>query len=232
MKAEFVYFDIDNTLLDHTAAESGAQYEIYREYPELQKVRVDIWLSAYKRINHRLWVQYQNGEIGREHLQRTRFEGAMESLEIPAGRSVEIGTRYMQAYRKYWQWVDGAEEALTEISEKYPVGFITNGFRETQQKKIEKMNLNRFSNLFIISEDIGVMKPHHKVFDTAAKKAETDREKILYVGDSYSSDIVGARNAGWKTAWYTASLARVTNGETADILFDHFSGLVDYLIRN
>ena len=229
MKTEFVYFDLDNTLLDHTAAERDAHHDICRTFSEFQSVAIEEWLSTYKEINSTLWMQYQKGEVDRYQLQRARFRESMTKLGIPADRSEEIGTAYMNVYRQYWKWVPGAEEALARVSEKYPIGFITNGFKETQQKKIEYLNLNRFSDKFIISEDIGVMKPHPKVFEIATKMSAFEPQQILYVGDSYSSDIIGGRNAGWRTAWYTALVEEYQECMTADFCFEQFPVLIDYL---
>lgn len=229
MKPEFVYFDLDNTLMDHTDAEAKAHQMIHAQFSELGEVPLEHWLNTYKSMNHILWNSYQKGDIDRYELQRIRFKGSMEQLGIPSNRSDEIGDEYMQAYRTCWKWVDGAEEALAKVSESYPVGFITNGFRETQLKKIEYLNLGRFSNLFIISEEVGVMKPHPKVFDVATDRSSIAREQIVYVGDSYSSDIVGGRNAGWITAWYTAFVERFEPDQAADFQFDRFPDLVSYL---
>lgn len=229
MKTKFVYFDLDNTLLDHTAAERDAHHDIYHTFSEFQSVTLEEWLLAYKEINKNLWLQYQKGKVDRYQLQRARFRDSLTKLRIPAERSEEIGAAYMKIYRQYWKWVPGAKEALARVSEKYPVGFITNGFKETQQKKIEYLNLNRFSDKVIISEDVGVMKPHPKVFELATKMASFEPEQILYVGDSYTSDIIGGRNAGWKTAWYTALVEEYQECMTADFCFEQFPVLIDYL---
>ncbi|TVQ67487.1 MAG: noncanonical pyrimidine nucleotidase, YjjG family [Balneolaceae bacterium] len=230
MKHDFVFFDLDNTLLDHSAAEKSAHGAIHSLFEELRQVDTDQWLATYKAINTRLWLEYQKGETDRHTLQKTRFRESMEKLGIDTRRSEQIGKRYMEVYRDYWGWIEGAEEALMRVAEQYPVGFITNGFLETQQRKIDFLNLKRFSSIFIISEEVGVMKPHPKVFDLATEKADTSRKRIVYVGDSYSSDIVGGRNAGWSTAWYTAYTSVVSSGQTADFSFDQFPDLVGYLI--
>lgn len=229
MNPKYIYFDIDNTLLNHSRAETDAQKEIYQTYNELQAVTEAEWLHGYREMNHQLWIQYQKGEIDREQLHHARFKGTMHKLGISSGRAEEIGSAYMMNYRKYWSWVDGAEYALEKVVEQYPVGFITNGFQETQRKKIEFMNLERFSKTFIISEEIGVMKPHPKVFELATEKAKTEAIHILYVGDSYSSDITGGRNAGWKTAWFTALNGSIQDGQTADFIFDRFPLLTQFL---
>ncbi|MDZ7719761.1 MAG: YjjG family noncanonical pyrimidine nucleotidase [Balneolaceae bacterium] len=226
MNPKFVFFDLDNTLLNHDSAESGAHNDLYESTPELRKVSLDDWLSTYKSINHKLWLQYQEGEIDRHQLQHLRFHDSMVELELPTDRSEEIGTDYMEFYRNHWSWVNGAKEALDRVSKDYPLGIVTNGFLETQQMKIDKMGLDQYTNLFVITEEIGVMKPHQRVFDVATERAGVDRESILYVGDSYTSDIIGGRNAGWTTAWFTALNGDIEEGQTADFIFDNFDELL------
>lgn len=229
MKPHFVFFDLDNTLLDHNSAEAAAHQELYDSTPELQERSMDDWLNTYKSVNYQLWLSYQEGKIDRHELQQSRFRDSMKHLEISFDRSDEIGSAYMQFYRNHWEWVDGAKAALEKVSEIYPIGIVTNGFLETQQRKIEKMGLGRHTNLFIITEEIGVMKPHPRVFDVATERAGVDRKSILYVGDSYSSDIIGGRNAGWNTAWFTALVPEIEDGQTADFQFDDFDDLLKEL---
>ena len=229
MKPQFVFFDLDNTLLDHDSAEAAAQNDLYNSTPELQEVSLDDWLSTYKSINHTLWLRYQKGEIDRHQLQKSRFKDSMEELGILSDQIAEIGSAYMQFYRNHWAWVDGARQALEEVANSYPIGIVTNGFLETQRKKIEEMGLGRYTDIFIITEEIGVMKPHQKVFDAATARAGFNRQEILYVGDSYSSDIIGGKNAGWRTAWFTAFVSEIKEDQTADFLFDQYPMLTNYL---
>ena len=229
MKPRFVFFDLDNTLLDHNSAEAAAHNDLYHSTPELQEVSKDDWLSTYKSVNHQLWLKYQEGKTDRYELQQSRFKDSLDSLEIPSDRSEEIGNQYMKFYRNHWEWVEGAKEALDKVSKSYPIGIVTNGFLETQQMKINSMSLYQYTDLFVITEEIGVMKPHQKVFDVATERAGVEREEILYVGDSYSSDIIGGRNAGWKTAWFTALVSEIEDGQTADFQFDDFDDLLKVL---
>jgi putative hydrolase of the HAD superfamily len=229
MKPSYVYFDLDNTLLNHSKAESEAQRDTFTEFPEFEETDIDSWLIAYKDENHKLWLKYQDGKIDREFLQYQRFLRPMKKLGLSTDRSEEIGWAYMQNYRKYWTWVDGAKEALKHVADRFPVGIVTNGFLETQQKKIEVMGLDQYTNNFIITEEVGVMKPHPKVFDVATERSGAERNKILYVGDSYSSDVIGGRDAGWQTAWFTAFMKDIEEDQTADFMFDRFPMLTDYL---
>jgi putative hydrolase of the HAD superfamily len=229
MAPEFIYFDLDNTLLDHSAAELEAQKVTWNTFPELRAVPLERWLETYRLINHRLWEQYQRDEIDRHHLQRSRFYDSMTNLGLDSSKSDEIGSAYMNVYRKHWSWVSGAEEVLARISQKYRTGIITNGFRETQQLKIERLGLADYCTAFLISEDVGKMKPHPLVFDRATEMAGVQRGKILYVGDSYSSDIVGGKTAGWKTAWFTGLVDEPEADKPADFHFRRFDELLNIL---
>ncbi len=232
MKPAFIYFDLDNTLLDHTSAESAAQKKTYSSFPELQEATFEEWMKTYKSVNHNLWSRYQNEEITRYELQEARFADSMKELNLDVSKSAEIGEAYMELYRNYWEWVEGAKDALTTVSSSFKTGIITNGFKETQELKIEKLNLKTICSTCLISEDVGKMKPHPVVFDRATELAGVERSDILYVGDSYSSDIVGGKNAGWKTAWFTALIDRDLYDDSdvsADFEFQKFDQLLDFL---
>ncbi|WP_069133420.1 HAD family hydrolase [Rhodohalobacter halophilus] len=234
MKPSFVYFDLDNTLLNHISAERNAQEQTYKQYPELQEVSLDEWHDKYKAINHILWEKYQRDEIDRHALHKARFHQTMSEMNMDTGRSEEIGRFYMHSYRNFWTWVDGAQSVLERVSSKVQSGIITNGFKETQELKFEKLNLKAYCNPLLITEEIGKLKPHPIVFDVATEKAGVPREEILYVGDSFSSDIVGGKNAGWQTAWFTALIDKEEsrNGYTdisADFEFEDFDELLSYL---
>lgn len=229
MSPSFIYFDLDNTLLDHSSAEQKAQLETYQNFTELQRVSIDEWLETYRLVNHGLWEKYQKGEVGRLELQHSRFYDSMRHLELENRKSEQIGSYYLESYRKYWNWIEGAKEAFSHLADKFEVGIITNGFKETQQLKFKHLELQNYCDVMIISEEVGELKPHPKVFDYATEKVGVSREEILYVGDSYSSDIIGGRNAGWQTAWFTAMSPSIEEGQTADFRFNRFEELIKFL---
>ncbi|HGX4500576.1 TPA: HAD-IA family hydrolase, partial [Escherichia coli] len=55
------------------------------------------------------------------------------------------------------------------------------------------------------SEEVGVAKPNKKIFDYALEQAgNPDRSRVLMVGDTAESDILGGINAGLATCWLNA----------------------------
>jgi len=229
MPLRYIYFDLDNTLLDHNKAESKSHQAVYDSFPVLRQVPIDDWLETYQEVNHNLWVQYQDGEIDRHQLHFSRFHDSMVEMGLPTVNSHDIGVTYMKKYREYWDWVDQAEETLALTSRHFNVGIITNGFKETQLKKFEKLSMHKYTSQMVISEELGVLKPDPKVFDYATELAGVSRKDILYVGDSYSSDVVGGLKAGWQTAWYTGVVGEEETELTPHLTFSDFSDLKKYL---
>ena len=59
-----------------------------------------------------------------------------------------------------------------------------------------------------VSEKLDSEKPNRKIFDTALRSLGVEnREHVLMVGDSLSSDIQGGVNAGLDTCWYNPNHA-------------------------
>ena len=224
MQPDFIYFDIDDTLLDHMHAQQNALSDAYNHYEALQAAGLEDFQNTYKEINSRLWLEYSIGRIDRPELSLRRFQDSFTRLGIEIEDSTEVAGFYMNAYRKHWSWLPGAKEALDEICEHYPVGFITNGFAETQKLKVNDFRLKEYSDQVIISEEVGFLKPHPKIFRYAEEKAGISADKILYVGDSYSSDVKGGKAAGWQVAWFTKE-SDAERLSKADFNFDDFSEL-------
>ena len=176
-----------------------------------------------------MWVRYQDGEIDRHELHFSRFHDSMVEKGLSTDDSHDIGVHYMEKYYEFWDWVDQAEETIDLVSRHFDVGIITNGFKETQLEKFDKLSMGRFTDQMVISEELGVLKPDPKVFDYATELAGVPREDILYVGDSYSSDVVGGLNAGWKTAWYTGVVGEEEAEQKPHLKFSDFDDLKSYL---
>lgn len=85
------------------------------------------------------------------------------------------------------------------------IGIITNGFSALQQVRLERTGLRDYFDLLVISEEVGVAKPNKKIFDYALEQAgNPDRSRVLMVGDTAESDILGGINAGLATCWLNA----------------------------
>ncbi len=207
-----LFFDLDDTLVDHRGAEEAAQEETFERFPDVfAGLSFEEWLATYRTLNRSFWDAYGRGEIGREVLQHRRFRDPLRALERDSARAGEVGEFYLLRYREHWTLVEGAEELLAAAVGLGVVGLLSNGFKEQQHRKIRRFELDRWARVVILSEDVGAMKPDRRIFEAAAKAAGAEaagavnRSPCIYVGDSYPHDVVGARNAGWLPILYNPS---------------------------
>lgn len=228
MSYKFIYFDLDDTLLDHKSAEQSALRDVHKHFTLFDEVSVRDLVDTYYGINKKQWDLYSNGKVSRDELQRNRFEQTLQQLALNGDRYEEVGTHYMQCYQNHWKWINGAEEIYLQIAKKYPVGILTNGFAETQRKKVLKFDFHKSAKQIVISEEIDALKPDPKVFRHATELADVAADDILYIGDSFSSDIQGGSRFGWNTAWYTQNGSEQLH-QKADFVVNDFNHLIEQL---
>lgn len=65
--------------------------------------------------------------------------------------------------------------------------------------KLQAMGIDEFFDFSLSSEDLGHFKPSRTPFDVLSERLGVPENDILYVGDSYRKDVLGARNAGMHT---------------------------------
>jgi 5'-nucleotidase len=226
-RIRFVYFDLDDTLLDHRRAERDALADCCSRYPaHLGHLDIEHVCGVYHENNVPLWRAYAAGEISRDDVQKRRFHLLVRHLEIIGLDSDELGSFYLECYARRWCWRSGAEKAFRAIAEVLPLGILTNGFSDLQHAKLDRFPvLREKSRTVVVSEDVGVLKPDQLIFDHAADAAAVASENLLYVGDSLESDVRGGLSAGWQVAWLREGSAHVEGA----FAFEHWDELVGAL---
>lgn len=209
MNVRFIYFDVDDTLLDHRAAERAALTDLHAAFADhFDGHPVAHVCDVYHTHNSTLWAQYADGAIDKPTLKQERFERLRGALGVERVPAETLSAYYMERYATHWTFPEDARRAYERLAAAYPVGLLTNGFADVQRAKMERFPLlTDRAETVVISELVGHMKPHPAIFAHAAEAAGAASEAILYVGNSYRSDVRGSLDAGWQTAWYTRGLA-------------------------
>ena len=79
---------------------------------------------------------------------------------------------------------------------------MTNGSFTAQDRKLRKSGLDQLLDGIFISDVVGAEKPSVEYFDRVFAQIPEGREEVIIVGDSLTSDIRGANNAGIACCWY------------------------------
>ena len=195
---EFLFLDLDDTILDFHKAERIALSGTIRSFGIEPTEEV---LGRYHVINKAHWEMLERGELTRAEVLWKRFAVLFGEFGIEADPH-DCAARYMQNLSIGHYFLPGAEEAVKSLHGKYRLFLASNGNAVVQKGRMTSANLYRFFEQVFVSEEIGHNKPSKAYFDAAfARIPGFDRSKAIMVGDSLTSDILGGNNAGIPTVW-------------------------------
>lgn len=94
------------------------------------------------------------------------------------------------------QLLDGGEDALEHLADRYPLGLVTNGGPTMQDQKIDGIGARDFFETIVYAGHDVPAKPEPDPFERALSAMDLDPERTVYVGNNYEADVVGAAGAG------------------------------------
>ncbi|MFQ5652044.1 MAG: YjjG family noncanonical pyrimidine nucleotidase [bacterium] len=211
-----IFFDLDNTLFDHTRAEQTALRLLMQSLPDVfLGVEESELLNVYHAVNTFLWQQMAQGQITADELKLERFKLVFDELNLRELHLANASERYLQFYLKQPFYLPGSEEILKYLKPEYDLGILSNGFAEIQHVKLNHGGLEAFFKYRVYSENVGALKPSPLIFAAAKELTGRSQHEIVYVGDVYESDVLGARAAGWHAIWFNPD-RQVVAGSKAD----------------
>ena len=195
---EFLFLDLDDTILDFHKAERIALAKTIRDFGVEPTEHV---LHRYHIINKLHWEMLERGELTRAEVQVGRFRALFEELGV-AVDAAAVAAKYSENLAIGHYFMPGAEEAVEALSKKYRLFLASNGTASVQKGRMTSANLYRFFEQVYVSQEIGHNKPSKAYFDACfARIQDFDPTRAIIVGDSLTSDIRGGINAGIKTCW-------------------------------
>ncbi|MGB0850527.1 MAG: YjjG family noncanonical pyrimidine nucleotidase [Bacteroidia bacterium] len=209
-----IFFDLDHTIWDFEANANETLRELYHLYQirYLSPKSEDDFVELYTKANDDLWKLYRQNKVTKEVLRTKRFEDAFRAMDVYEEDIPEnIWEKYLEICPTKTILIPGARETLDYLAGKYDLHLITNGFAETQRRKLKHSDLGKYFDTLTISEEVGVQKPHPLVYETALKNAGSSLKTSHYVGDNLEADIKGSINSGWTAYWYAQDHSQFTH---------------------
>ena len=195
---EFLFLDLDDTILDFHKAERLAVAKTFHAFGLEPTEAV---LSRYHEINKQHWQRLEQGEITRDQVLLGRFQVLFEEL----GHTVDpaaVARSYEHNLGQGHYFLPGALEAVQSLHKKYRLFLASNGTASVQHSRLLSAGLYPYFEKVFVSQDLGYNKPAKEFFEACARQIPGfDKAKAMMVGDSLSSDISGGINAGFRTCW-------------------------------
>lgn len=196
-----ILWDLDQTLLDFNRSQD---YALRYAFDRLGIPMADGTVALYAAINDRYWKRLERGEITKQQVLMGRFEELFEELSVTTYVAQDIAGIYQEALGSVAFYLEGAKELVTGLKQKgYHQYIVTNGVNATQANKLKVSGLDQLVDGVFVSELIGYPKPRKEYFDACfARLSKVARNQCILVGDSLTSDMQGANNAGIAACWY------------------------------
>ena len=194
-------WDVDGTLLDFKQAEYAAIKKCFEIF-ELG-VCSDEMILRYSAINRKYWQKLERGEITKQEVLVNRFTEFFKTENIQTDCAVEFNKEYQKWLGETICFCDNSYELLQSLKGRVKQYAVTNGTKAAQDRKLSKSGLIDIFDGVFISEVVGCEKPGIEFFEHVWEKIGTyEKEEIMIVGDSLTSDMQGGNNAGIVCCWY------------------------------
>ncbi len=200
-----LFFDLDRTLWDYDRNAEKSLEIIYDEFLlDTFFESPNEFFEIYTRHNDRLWDAYRKGMIRKDKLRDQRFFNTLQEKGVEnATLASDIGERYMYLTPRLSNLLPNTIEVLDYLIEKkYRLFIITNGFIETQRRKMKASGLEAYFERMFSSEEIGKNKPEPDIFHWAVSSIHAKKKQCLMIGDDVNVDIAGANNYGIDAVWF------------------------------
>jgi putative hydrolase of the HAD superfamily len=211
-----VFIDWDDTIGDFHGAAKKALEEIYDKY-QLKRYfdTLEEFVSLYKPHNLDLWALYGEDKVSKDYLSFDRFfyplmhgsklKAGLEKAQIDhmVALAIRLSEDFLNLTTAYFSLLPGAEDLVRYLAQKYPLTVVTNGFVEVQYEKFDKSGLSDCFAHVVLSEEVGCQKLNPFIFEEALRLNGLCADEVVMIGDSLTSDIQGAKNAGIDQVYVT-----------------------------
>lgn len=156
--------------------------------------------------------------------------------EFPAERIAPLGTELTYEYRQSMGLrvvVKNGREVVAELHRRgYKLGIISNVITTREIPDwIEQDGFTPYFSSVVLSSVVGIRKPDPEIYLKAARRAEVDPSRCVYVGDNLKRDVTGTRQAGFGMVIIMISPEEleeetITSENRPDVFIHQFSDLL------
>ena len=205
-----IFFDLDGTLR-HSIPSGGDVFTDYvitlgLQVNEQARLRAMRWehlywadsvdlrddLLAHSFDTEKFWIEYSR--------RRLLALGAspVQAVEFAPTTSLHMG----EFYRPESIIPDDVRRVLPQLKEAgYILGVISNRDKPIQDL-LHEHSISEFFDFSLAAGEVNIFKPEPGIFEHALRRVNLSPMEVIYVGDNYYADVVGARRAGLRPVLY------------------------------
>jgi len=237
-KYKAILFDLDDTLIDN---DESIKYAIFDIYHKIGIPCNEENFNKWKQFDTDYWHEWESGnmpipswastlEQRINYLRSNRFIHFFKQYNLTYEESLKLNEYYISLLSKNIIPIDGSKQVVKELSKNYELIISTNGPKNAAQEKVKAAKIEQYIDKIIASGECGFSKPMPGFFKYAIAKMNTkERHKMLIVGDSLTTDILGGIYNGIDSCWFNPNHKENTLGMSPTYEINHLKQLVKKL---
>ena len=208
MRYKAIFIDIDDTILDYIPC---CREAFNHALEALHEPSSDALFELFFSISGRLFSEAKHGLHTVAEVMELYPQEFIEKSGFADGQSTndqrQMTDTFKHAFRAAWgqthTLVPDAKETLEALHRKgYRLFAASNSFGHLQRSRLEHAGVLRFFEDTYISMDIGYDKPDIRFYEEALRRCGLTPQDVLMVGDSMTTDILGAQAAGITSVFF------------------------------
>jgi len=199
-----IYFDLDGTLRHNRPSflEALANYSLQLGLPiEITNSKQghrwlqNYWAQSPDLIADRKTFGEDEGAFWINHSQRYLMASGCQS-----DQAAQLAPDLTECMRDRYSPVDTlaneVDELLNNLQQNgFRLGVISNRTNPFDEQ-LEALGISSYFELSLAAGTIDAWKPDPMIFQHALSQMNVKPDQVVYVGDNYFADVIGARNAG------------------------------------
>lgn len=161
--------------------------------------------QKYRKVRYEQFMEITNFVWVSEALCNLGFKVSANDSRVKAALNV-----FFQDFIDTLEVRVGAKKMLAQIPPECRLGLISNfTHAPVIHKSLRKLDLCKYFNAIVVSEEVGWRKPSREIFQVALTRLQVRAEEVVYVGDSPIEDVKGAKETGLITIFVSSQFNKL-----------------------
>lgn len=185
--------DLDDTLYLYEPVHKKAFEACCKQAEDLYGINRDLFRELWKVARDKVHTDVHGQGASHSRLLYLQKVHELHQGKTNAEFALKLEQVYWSTFLSEMSFRKGIEVFLQNAkSAGIKMAIVTDLTAQIQLQKWEKLQLNRYFDFLISSEEAGVEKPSPYIFELALDKLQLNSSQVAMIGDNVAKDIAGA----------------------------------------